>query len=152
MVTDEKDFSEQRYSLWKLMVGDSELEYLEVNDEIITLPSLFPPPDRAETVLYPREFEKGWHITFDFLDETQSEEVLDASVRVLELESLLEQLFSGNGFCCPHYVPLEDCFCNPAWKESLNRIARWAKEGKFDQGKFNRGNWRDLPQECRTSL
>jgi hypothetical protein len=141
---DLKDLSEERKYLWIFMQGSDDLDKAEWT---------YNPPKQVSVVLEPLEFHKEWHITYthNSTDESPQEEKR-ALVRILELESLLEQLSSGNGICCPHFDPWEGgcrCDCDPEWKASLNRIAQWAKEGKFDQGKFNRGNWKDLPLECR---
>jgi hypothetical protein len=139
---DLKDLSEERKYLWIFMQGSDDLDKFE---------DRFIPPNRVRVELEPLEFHREWHITYTYTSTNKSTED-EALVRILELESLLEQLSSGNGICCPHFDPWEGgcrCDCDPEWKEPLNRIARWAMEGKFDQGRFNCGNWKDLPPECR---
>jgi hypothetical protein len=149
ILTYEKDDCEDNNCLWILMLGGAEHEVVNNLDQAIDYTWNYSPPHRAEVILYPQEFDRGCYITSAVIERSQSREEDEALGRILTIESLLEQLWSGNGFCCPNYDPLVGCCCDPDWKESLNRISRWAKEGKFDQGKFNRGNWKDLPQECR---
>jgi hypothetical protein len=129
---------------WILMRGrpkDGEVE--EVNLDFV--PTKYFELNRVEAFLYPVEFNGEWYITYSILSHNESPAEVDALYNILGFASLLEQLTSGNGICCPHYHPLEGCHCYPDWREALNRILQWAREGKFGYG----GIWRDLQPECR---
>jgi hypothetical protein len=137
-----RDTSEERYYLWILMQGREVLEVVDDSEETRKRNATY----RVEAILYPQEFEKGWYIRPKIVYHNRKDYEVEKEilVRILAIESLLEQLIEGIGICCPHYNPLEGCHCDPDWKESLNCIARWGM-----QGKFRTKSWQDLPQECR---
>jgi hypothetical protein len=144
----EKEWSKVNKSLWVLMEGGAEQEIIADCDKANTYPLRDLAPDRVMVILYPQELNKEWYFIRCVLPNTECdtgmEVEIDAILQILIIDSLLQQLFSGNGICCPFYKPSEGCRCHQPWKESLSRIAQWA-----NQGHFGRDTWNDLPQECR---
>jgi hypothetical protein len=142
-----RDTSKECYYLWIIMHGQEALKVVDDSKQIRRTHGA----DRLRVILYPIEIHKEWYVTYTFEPLTHRPQESEALGRILAFESLLDQLIAARGMCCPFYNPLIGCLCDPSWKQSLNRLAQWAKEGKFDHGRSYRGNWMDLPQECRNN-
>ncbi len=99
---------------------------------------------RTDTVLFPRELFNRWFVLAVIAGERD-----ERYLRTLVLESLRQQLASGQGFACPvravarqeHWI---ECICGsePLVRERVRRFAEWAFEGRFGEG-----DWM-LPDAC----
>lgn len=80
-------------------------------------------------LLHPRERYGQWYL----LADTREREADHAEV--VGMDSIRQQLAARQGIRCPYFSPDNDiCQCDgSSWKEGLQRLVRWAKEGRFRQ-------------------
>jgi hypothetical protein len=141
----QKEISASIGLLWELARGKklsrgtgAEEQVNEAIEDYWTLP--YNSTEFAFTLLYPRKDGEQWYVQPVLAD-------YEEYLMILFLESLRQQLDEGIGIICPNVscIPSVSCNCedNPARKEAVQRLAQWAREGKFGRGASlkARGEW-----------
>lgn len=82
----------------------------------------------TQVLLYPRERGGIWYIT---PLPTQGQGIDGDYGALLATESFRQQLSAGRGILCPYFVVGGGCSCDPEFRRMVNRLARWALEGRL---------------------
>jgi hypothetical protein len=95
----------------------------------------------TQVLLYPQERNGRWYIT---PLPTQGQKIDGEYGALIATEAFRQQLSTGRGILCPFLTTSGRCSCDPDFRRKVNRLARWAMEGRF----HGRGDFEELPWPC----